>query len=400
MTNQTRNSTFRRVPPYLLLIACLLTSAVCLATVPKDATWRPDAWVTAKIKVSLLTSHDVSAFDVNVDTIGGHVTLHGKVRTSQERNRAAAIARSVAGVIDVRNLLQVVPEDEVVKIAVRDDALRRAVARALDSDPKLKGSGIRVKSVNEGVVLLSGKASSLMEHLEAIRAASSVNGVRRVASEVQSGDALYDSRLWHDGERGVVKRVGPDESSPPRKEPVADAEEPREIIEDAADGGNPGLTEPGSLPDVMTDASITASIKTRFLEDAEIPALSINIDTKNGIVTLFGQAHSEEARRAAEAHARSVPGVVDVRNEIRVVDSIDEAKAEVTNGPLAKEVEEALAERQPLERCHIKVASFKAGMIRLEGAVPTRELKLAAATIARSVPGVRSVHNELQVVRD
>lgn len=357
--------------------------------------------MTTKIKIRLMTDGDVSAFNVNVDTVEGRVTLHGKVRTKQERVRAEAIARDIAGVVDVQNLLQVVPLDEVVTTAVQDDALRRSVAGALDSDPKLEGTGIKVKSVNQGVVLLSGRAGSLMEHLEAIRAASASAGVRRVATEVETGDALYDARLWHDAEAGVIKRVGPGGEDPAAlKEPrvLDERPEPHEIIEDAADGGNPGLTEVGKLSDVMTDASITASIKMHLLEDADVPALTINVDTDDGVVTLFGQAYKEEQRKVAEAHARNVPGVVEVRNEIRIVDS-DQSMEKVADRTLEDNVRMAVDKRELLRRCDIAV-SAKDGVVRLMGNVPNSELKLAAATTARTVPGVRSVRNELQVVRE
>jgi osmotically-inducible protein OsmY len=45
---------------------------------------------------------------------------------------------------------------------------------------------VKVASVNNGVVLLSGKAANLTETLRAIENAYSVNGVHRVASEIQT----------------------------------------------------------------------------------------------------------------------------------------------------------------------------------------------------------------------
>jgi hyperosmotically inducible protein len=240
-----------------------------------------------------------------------------------------------------------------------------------------------------------------MEHLEAIRVASAVRGVHRVATEVESGDTLYDTRLWQDAERGVIKRVATASEDPGALKKAHELEkqaEPYEIIEDAADGGNPGLTEAGGLSDVMTDASVTASIKMNLLEDADIPALAINVDTHDGIVTLFGQADNEEQRKIAEAHARHVPGVIEVRNEIRIVDS-DQSMETVADVTLEKEVRKAVDKREPLQRCPI-VVSVKGGVVRLLGNVPNSELKLAAATTARTVSGVRSVRNELQVARE
>ena len=48
----------------------------------------PDAWVTMKTKVSLMTTEGLSAMDLNVDTVKGVVTLHGKVATEAEKAKA------------------------------------------------------------------------------------------------------------------------------------------------------------------------------------------------------------------------------------------------------------------------------------------------------------------------
>ena len=39
----------------------------------------PDAWLTMKTKISLMTTEDLSTSDLNVDTVQGVVTLHGQV---------------------------------------------------------------------------------------------------------------------------------------------------------------------------------------------------------------------------------------------------------------------------------------------------------------------------------
>ena len=40
-----------------------------------------DVWLTTKAKITLLTTEGVSVTGVNVDTVNGAVTLHGKVKT-------------------------------------------------------------------------------------------------------------------------------------------------------------------------------------------------------------------------------------------------------------------------------------------------------------------------------
>ncbi|HUQ29462.1 MAG TPA: BON domain-containing protein [Usitatibacter sp.] len=64
----------------------------------------------------------------------------------------------------------------------------------------------------------------------------------------------------------------------------------------------------------VSDAAITASIKTDFLKDPDLSVLKIDVDTKAGVVTLNGLAGDEPARQRAEKMAISVKGVREVRN--------------------------------------------------------------------------------------
>src|SRR5262249_30446306 len=88
-------------------IAGVIITGLALGSMASAAT--PDAWVTTKAKLALMTTDGVSSTDVNVDTIDGHVTLHGTVGSEQEKAKAEQAVRGITGVKDVRNMLQVVP---------------------------------------------------------------------------------------------------------------------------------------------------------------------------------------------------------------------------------------------------------------------------------------------------
>lgn len=68
----------------------------------------------------------------------------------------------------------------------------------------------------------------------------------------------------------------------------------------------------------LGDAAITASIKTDFLKDPDLSVLKIDVDTKDGVVTLNGLADNEAARRRAEQLAGAIKGVREVRNHLTV----------------------------------------------------------------------------------
>ena len=68
----------------------------------------------------------------------------------------------------------------------------------------------------------------------------------------------------------------------------------------------------------VDDTAITASVKTRMLEDERVAGTSISVETLNGTVMLSGFAKSDAEKAAAESIARKVDGVRSVKNEITV----------------------------------------------------------------------------------
>jgi osmotically-inducible protein OsmY len=173
-----KNGQFSRIVGTLALLL-VFSAGVAMAA---DT---PDVWVTMKAKVALMTTEGVSTNDLNVDTVNGIVTLHGKVATDAEKTLAEKVVRGIDGAKDVKNLLQVVPSAQREVVQRADDAILKAVQDAFKANRRVSDSGITVASVNKGVVLLSGKAKSLEAHLEAVEVANAVPGVRRVSTEVE-----------------------------------------------------------------------------------------------------------------------------------------------------------------------------------------------------------------------
>lgn len=259
-----------------------------------------DAWITTKAQIALLTTSDLGATGINVDTVDGKVTLHGSVATQAEKARAETVAKSIKGVQSVNNLLQVVPAKSEDRVEAKDDQIESRVEQALENDQRLKGSSIDVASVNNGVVLLRGKADSMSDHLEALNVAGKVPGVRRVESEVEAPDRLADT----DDATGSVKAATNDAANGVKNAASGVADKSREVASSAGAA--------------VGDAYITSATKTRLIVDGDTPGTAIEVDTEDGIVTLSGIVPSDAARTAAESEARKVTGVKGVRNQLRV----------------------------------------------------------------------------------
>jgi hyperosmotically inducible protein len=68
----------------------------------------------------------------------------------------------------------------------------------------------------------------------------------------------------------------------------------------------------------VDDAAITTSVKARFVDNKDVDASSIRVETLNGTVMLSGFAKSATERTSAERIARGVNGVKSVKNEISI----------------------------------------------------------------------------------
>jgi hyperosmotically inducible protein len=314
----------------------------------------PDAWITTKAKMALLTTEGVSGTSVNVDTVNGLVTLHGKVASNEEKQKAAQVVRGIEGVTNVRNLLQVVT-------ARRDDAVKESDAKVKDrvdnvlkADPAFKS--VSVQSVNDGVVLLAGEVPSLSDHLRAVEHAARVPGVKRVASEIKSPDKLADSEIYSDRPQ----------------------------------------TAGGKATGTMSDMWITTDVKMRLLADSRTPGLDVNVDTNNGTVTLFGMVPTAQAKAAAAEDARKVSGVRSVQNELQVVAKPKEKVVKESDDRVKANVKQALSAQDELKGDSIDI-EVSNGVARLTGTVDSAADRLRAAAVARTAEGVRAVQDDLRV---
>lgn len=166
-----------------IISSTLAAMALVVTGVPAFA--QQDAWITMKTKIALMTADNVTTSDLNVDTVSGAVTLHGKVESAAEKANAERVAKGIDGVKSVQNLLQVVAPAAQRATEAKDDDVKARVEAAFKALPAVDDSGIGVASVNKGVVLLSGRAKNLEAHVLAIETARGVPGVRRVATQVE-----------------------------------------------------------------------------------------------------------------------------------------------------------------------------------------------------------------------
>lgn len=73
-----------------------------------------------------------------------------------------------------------------------------------------------------------------------------------------------------------------------------------------------------TVGEYIDDATVTTRVKARFVENKQVDASAISVETLNGNVLLSGFAKTDVEKTHAEALAREVKGVRSVKNAIEV----------------------------------------------------------------------------------
>jgi hyperosmotically inducible protein len=124
------------------------------------------------LKERLAWDKRVSLYDIQVEVISGHVVLHGKVDAEYKQKAAVEIAKSIEGVLDIDEQIEVDP------YMMRSDAELETILETVMGKLWLKpGEEIRVRVTNavvklEGTVLrrhIKSLAESLAWELSCVR---------------------------------------------------------------------------------------------------------------------------------------------------------------------------------------------------------------------------------------
>src|ERR671918_732414 len=95
-----------------LLLALVLVALVTVACGKTVGEAIDDTTITTRVKTAMLNDPDVGGLRIDVDTFKGVVTLSGRVKSQAEKDQAVALARTVSGVTQVKDSLQVIPEGQ------------------------------------------------------------------------------------------------------------------------------------------------------------------------------------------------------------------------------------------------------------------------------------------------
>jgi hyperosmotically inducible protein len=175
----------------------------------------------------------------------------------------------------------------------------------------------------------------------------------------------------------------------------------------------PGQVEAGRASQVgaIKDAYLVMKVHSEFINEDVLNGSDIDVDAKDGMVTLQGTVPSEAARKRALELARKNDGVKGVTDELRVIppaaatpnksgDTTAGAgsKRSVDDGWIKSKIyAQFMADwNTVLDDSDIDV-DVERGQVTLNGTVKSAEAKSRAVAIAKGTDGVKGVTDRLKV---
>ncbi|KJS04972.1 MAG: transporter [Gammaproteobacteria bacterium BRH_c0] len=156
-----------------------------------------------------------------------------------------------------------------------------------------------------------------------------------------------------------------------------------------------------TLSSRFSDATLTATVKSKLLWNRHTEGLDINVTTQNGVVTLEGEASNSAASELAERLAEDTDGVRDVRNKLRVSatdttaanaqDALDDAGEAISDAWITSKVKSSFLLSSNLDGLDIKVET-RDGKVTLTGTVQSSAEKALAVETAENLRGVKDVN--------
>jgi len=245
----------------------VLTVALLLSGTPADASSKTDNRIEASAKKSYVFQTYLKGDDIKIQSRDGVVTLTGSVLEESHKSLARETVAELPGVKKVDNQLEVKGErpaeksDLWVGTKVKTTFLFHRNVNALKTEV----------SVKDGIVTLRGEAVSQAQKELTTEYAKDVEGVKDVKNEMTvSGASVKKHRTA--GEK-------------------------------------------------IDDASITAQVKMTLLSHRSTSAVATKVKTKNGVVTVSGDAGNASEKDLVTKLASDVHGVKKVTNRMTVTGS-------------------------------------------------------------------------------
>jgi hyperosmotically inducible protein len=160
------------------------------------------------------------------------------------------------------------------------------------------------------------------------------------------------------------------------------------------------LVVSGEQPAEHSDAWITMKVKTALLFHRNVSATGTSVYTKNGIVTLQGEASSMAQKELTTEYARDIDNVKSVNNEMTIAETAVKPDAtvgdKIDDASITAEVKSSLFSHSSTSAMHTTVSTTD-GVVTLSGVAKNDAEKSLVTKLATDINGVTSVINNMTI---
>ncbi len=285
------------------------------------------------IRMEITSDTRMDGTKVSATMKDGIAILTGRVATLDQAERAAERAMSVVKVRAVVNELQIGGG------TIADESVKSSIQAALDKNKALDATRITVE-VKDGRAVLGGAVGTWDEQEIAREAVSRVPGVKVIENRTE---------VTFDG--------------------------------------------------IRNDGQIAEQLRQLIANDPLCDGLSLSVSVKEGVVRLKGELGSKgEYDRLVRRS--SVTGVFEVNADRLTINSDLKMEAVEDKDFTPEQMMAALDDAMKADRridAGLITSELSEGVVTLSGQVPEEEMKTAAESTARGVPGVMAVNNRIVV---
>jgi hyperosmotically inducible protein len=154
----------------------------------------------------------------------------------------------------------------------------------------------------------------------------------------------------------------------------------------------------GESPAKNSDAWLTTKVKSTLLFHRSVSAMT-EVNTKDGVVTLKGNADSQAQKDLTSEYVKDVEGVKDVNNEMTVTKSLKKTRTageKIDDASITAEVKMTLLYHRSTSALNTKVTT-KNGVVTLSGKAKNESEKDLATKLVDDVHGVKNVKNLMTI---
>ena len=171
--------------------------------------------------------------------------------------------------------------------------------------------------------------------------------------------------------------------------------------------GLPGVTRvdnklevTGGKPDENSDAWITMKVKTMLMFHRKMNSLKTDVEVKDGIVTLHGEASSEAQKELTTEYVKDVEGVKSVKNDMTVEKTgkttVEKVIEYIDDASITAQVKLALLFHRGTSVINTKVET-KNGIVTVSGVAKNSAERDLVGKLVNNIKGVKGLKNKITV---